>query len=277
MPLDSKEDVERVLETKEVKAQDKGEVATIAVNKVTSLVNIQSPKKTRILLEELGVIVKMAMNFKMTQLIMDSGCTKHMNEHRRLFTSYKAYDGGHVVSGSNLKGKVNDRVRFTKVDYTIIKNGKMLAIGHRKNGLYTCKFRDNSKQQICLASMMDNTTLWQRRLVHANMRLVQKLASNDLVRNLSKLSFERHFCHKFGLGSQGPFTSLSSEIVEITHLEDHRINVYVVQDINGSPSLQVNVLDEGYPKSVKEARCHPIEQVISEFNERTLLSKTKQA
>ncbi|GJV04055.1 glyceraldehyde-3-phosphate dehydrogenase GAPCP1, chloroplastic-like protein, partial [Tanacetum coccineum] len=38
--------------------------------------------------------------------IMDSGCTKHMTGNRRLFTSYKAYDGGHVVFRSNLKGKV---------------------------------------------------------------------------------------------------------------------------------------------------------------------------
>ncbi|GJX29942.1 integrase, catalytic region, zinc finger, CCHC-type containing protein [Tanacetum coccineum] len=38
--------------------------------------------------------------------IVDSGCTKHMTRNRRLFTSYKAYDGGHVVFGSNLKGKV---------------------------------------------------------------------------------------------------------------------------------------------------------------------------
>ncbi|GKE24761.1 retrovirus-related pol polyprotein from transposon TNT 1-94 [Tanacetum coccineum] len=51
--------------------------------------------------------------------------------------------------------------------------------------------------------MVDNSTLWHRRLGHANMRLVQNLASNELVRNLPKLSFERHFCDTCGLGSQG--------------------------------------------------------------------------
>ncbi|GJS00778.1 hypothetical protein Tco_0317286 [Tanacetum coccineum] len=39
--------------------------------------------------------------------------------------------------------------------------------------------------------------------------------------------------------------------------EDDRINEPIVQDLNGSPSLQVNVLDEGYPKGLKEARGHP--------------------
>ncbi|GKC21433.1 retrovirus-related pol polyprotein from transposon TNT 1-94 [Tanacetum coccineum] len=289
--------------------------------------------------------------------------------------------------------------------------------------------------------MVDKSTLWHRSLGHANMRLVQNIASNELVRNLPKLSFERHFCNACGLMSQGnannktrnevpttrvlellhldlfgpspiqsyrgsfytlmivndhlnytwvvfveskddvlekikilckrlenlhdcsivsietnhhsefdqlqfgsfceqhgmsynlsgPFTSQSSEIVEMAHrklrkmsramldgqsipqnlwshaldmatynfnmtskayivlnketirieeylnvtfdesfpepksspsIEDNRINEPIVQDLNGLPSLQVNVLDEGYPKSVKEARGHLIEQVI---------------
>ncbi|GKF47918.1 retrotransposon protein, partial [Tanacetum coccineum] len=105
--------------------------------------------------------------------IIDSGCTKHMTENKRFFTSYKAYDGGHIVFGSNLKGEVigggnitynsititniehvsgidfnlisvgqlcddDCVVSFTKVDCTISKNGKMLAKVHRRNGLYTC-------------------------------------------------------------------------------------------------------------------------------------------
>ncbi|GKC35651.1 retrotransposon protein [Tanacetum coccineum] len=161
-----------------------------------------------------------------------------MAGNRRLFTSYKAYDGGHVVFGSNLKGKVisggnisHDSititnvehvsglafklisvgqlcdddciVSFTKLDCTISKNGKTLAKGHRRNALYTCKLRDNSKQHICFASVVDNSMLWHIRLGHANMRLVQNLASNELLRNLPKLSFERRFCNTCGLGSQG--------------------------------------------------------------------------
>ncbi|GKE08679.1 retrotransposon protein [Tanacetum coccineum] len=286
--------------------------------------------------------------------IVDSGCTKHMTRNIRLFTSYKASDGGHVVSGSNLKGKVvgggnithdsititnvehvsglafnlisvgqlcddNCVVSFTKVDCTISKNGKTLAKGHRRNGLYTCKLRDNSKQQICLASVVDNSTIWHRRLGHANMRLVQNLAFNELVRNLPKLSFERHFCDTCGLGSQGNAHNRTrkevstNRFLELLHLdlvdpssiqrysqtskayivlnketmriekslnvtfdeslpepkssssvEDDRIDELIVQDLNGSPSLQVNVSDEGYPKSLKEARGHPIKQVIDE-------------
>ncbi|GJX15437.1 hypothetical protein Tco_0216269 [Tanacetum coccineum] len=53
-------------------------------------------------------------------------------------------------------------------------------------------------------------------------------------------------------------------------VEDNRISEPIVKDLNGSSSLQVNVLDECCPKSLKEARGHPIEQVIGELNERTL-------
>nr|GEV47389.1 integrase, catalytic region, zinc finger, CCHC-type, peptidase aspartic, catalytic [Tanacetum cinerariifolium] len=44
-------------------------------------------------------------------------------------------------------------------------------------------------------------------------------------------------------------------------VEDDRINEPIVQDLKGSPSLQVNVSNEGYFKSLKEARGHPIEQI----------------
>ncbi|GJZ76749.1 retrotransposon protein [Tanacetum coccineum] len=192
-------------------------------------------------------------------------------------------------------------VSFTKVDCDISKNGKLLAKGHRRNGLYTCKLGDNSKQQICLASVMDNSTLWHRSLGHANMRLVQNIASNELVRNLPKLSFERHFCDTCGLRSQGysqtskAYMVLNKETMRIkeslnvtfdeslpepkssSSIKDDRIDEPIVQDLNGSPSLQVSVSDEGYPKSLKEARGHPIEQVIDKLNEKTLRSKTKQA
>ncbi|GKD16449.1 retrovirus-related pol polyprotein from transposon TNT 1-94 [Tanacetum coccineum] len=176
-----------------------------------------------------------------------------MTRNRILFTLYKAYDGGNVIFGSNLKGKVvgggnishdsititnvehvsglafnlisvgqlcddNCLVSFTKVDCAISKNGKTLAKGLRRNGLYTCKLGDNSKQQICLASMVDNSTLWHRRLGHANMRLVQNLASNELVRNLPKLSFERHFCDTCGLVNQGNANNRTRKEVSITRI-----------------------------------------------------------
>nr|GEV35919.1 hypothetical protein [Tanacetum cinerariifolium] len=57
-------------------------------------------------------------------------------------------------------------------------------------------------------------------------------------------------------------------------VKDDRINEPIVQDLNGSLSLQVNVSDEGYPKSLKEARGHPIEQVIVLLDNQVNSAKT---
>ncbi|GJV29377.1 zf-CCHC domain-containing protein [Tanacetum coccineum] len=39
--------------------------------------------------------------------IKDSGCSKHMMGNRKLFSSYKAYNGGNVIFGSNLRESLN--------------------------------------------------------------------------------------------------------------------------------------------------------------------------
>ncbi|GJV67889.1 hypothetical protein Tco_1483398 [Tanacetum coccineum] len=217
-----------------------------------------------------------------------------MTGNRRLFTSYKAYDDGHVVFGRNLKGKVvgggnithdsititnvdhvsglafnlirvgqicNDDcvVIFSKVDCTISKNGKMVAKCHRRNGLHTCKLGDNSKQKNCLESMMDNSTLWHRRLGHANIGS-QGNANNRTRIEVSTTKESLNVTFDESL----PEPKSSPSVI------DDRINEPVVQDLNGSPSLQVNVMDEGYLESIREARGHPIEQVIGELNERIL-------
>ncbi|GJU52940.1 retrovirus-related pol polyprotein from transposon TNT 1-94 [Tanacetum coccineum] len=61
--------------------------------------------------------------------IKDSGCSKHMTGNRKLFSSYKAYNTGNVIFGSNLRGKICDnkcRVTFSKHDSEITKDGKVI-------------------------------------------------------------------------------------------------------------------------------------------------------
>nr|GEV40146.1 hypothetical protein [Tanacetum cinerariifolium] len=126
----------------------------------------------------------------------DSGCTKHMTMNRILFTLYKAYDGGHVVSGSNLKGKFvgrgnisHDSIIITNVEHVSGLDFNLIGVGH------------------------------------ANMRLVQNLASNKLVRNLPRLSFERHFCGTCGRGHQGNAKNRTrkevstTRVLELLHLD----------------------------------------------------------
>nr|GEU42914.1 zf-CCHC domain-containing protein/UBN2 domain-containing protein [Tanacetum cinerariifolium] len=66
--------------------------------------------------------------------IKDSGCSKHMTGNQKLFLSYKAYNEGNVIFGSNLRGQICDnkcRVTFSEHDSEITKDGKV--IGYSQN------------------------------------------------------------------------------------------------------------------------------------------------
>ncbi|GJU73032.1 retrovirus-related pol polyprotein from transposon TNT 1-94 [Tanacetum coccineum] len=65
----------------------------------------------------------------------------------------------------------------------ITKDGKVIGRDNRKKGLYVMKLGNKLKDKKILATIDENFTLWHRRLGHANMRLIQSLASKELVRN----------------------------------------------------------------------------------------------
>nr|GEX32423.1 zinc finger, CCHC-type [Tanacetum cinerariifolium] len=54
------------------------------------------------------------------------------------------------------------------------------------------------------------------RLGHANMRLIQSLASKELVRNLPKLKFDQHFCDACKIGKQAHASHNAKNIVSTT-------------------------------------------------------------
>ncbi|GJR16315.1 retrovirus-related pol polyprotein from transposon TNT 1-94 [Tanacetum coccineum] len=67
--------------------------------------------------------------------IKDSGCSKHMTGNRKLFSTYKAYNGGNVIFGSNLCGNIigkgqicnnKCRVTFSEHDSEITKDGRVI-------------------------------------------------------------------------------------------------------------------------------------------------------
>ncbi|GJX16367.1 hypothetical protein Tco_0217199 [Tanacetum coccineum] len=78
----------------------------------------------------------LGVDLKPDEWIKGSGCSKHMTGNRKLFSSYKAYNGGNVIFASNLcgniigKGQICDnkcRVTFSKHDSEITKDGKVIG------------------------------------------------------------------------------------------------------------------------------------------------------
>ncbi|GJX91875.1 retrovirus-related pol polyprotein from transposon TNT 1-94 [Tanacetum coccineum] len=150
-----------------------------------------------------------------------------MTGNRKLFSTYKAYKRGNVIFGSNLRGniigKVWDkyvikkcRVTFSEYDSEINKDDKIICRGIRNKGLYVMTLGNKPKDKICLATIDENSTLWHRRLGHANMRLIQSLASKELVRNLPKLKFDQHFCDACKIGKQDHASHKAKNIVSTT-------------------------------------------------------------
>ncbi|GKA42150.1 hypothetical protein Tco_0734810 [Tanacetum coccineum] len=168
-----------------------------------------------------------------------------MTGNRRLFTSYKAYDGGHVIFGSNLKGKVvgGGNITHDSITITNVEHVSGLAFN--------------------LISVV------QSKVVRRCFLRYSQTSKAYIVLNKETVKSEESLNVTFDESFPEPKSSPS--------VEDDRIDEPIAQDLNGSSSLQVNVSDEGYPKSLKETRGHPIEQVIGELNERTLRSMTKQA
>ncbi|GJT44793.1 retrovirus-related pol polyprotein from transposon TNT 1-94 [Tanacetum coccineum] len=110
--------------------------------------------------------------------------------------SNEAYNEGSDIFGSNLgdniigKGQICDnkcKVIFSEHDSEITKDGKVIGRGIRKSGLYVMKLGNKPKDKLCLTTIVETSTLWHRRLGHANIRLIQSLESKELVRNLPKL------------------------------------------------------------------------------------------
>ncbi|GJW27163.1 retrotransposon protein [Tanacetum coccineum] len=172
-----------------------------------------------------GFPICLGVDLEPDEWIKDSGCSKHMTGNRKLFSTYKAYNGGNVIFGSNLRGNIigkgqicdnKCKVTFFEHDSEITKDGKVIGRGIRNKGLYVMKFGNKPKDKICLATIDENSTLWHRRLGHANMRLIQLLASKELVRKLPKLKFDQYFCDACKIGKQAHASHKAKNIVSTT-------------------------------------------------------------
>ncbi|GJQ93780.1 hypothetical protein Tco_0004919 [Tanacetum coccineum] len=90
----------------------------------------------------------LGINLETDEWIKDSRCSKHMT------------------------GQICDnkcKVIFTEHNSEIIKDEKVIGKGIRKGGIYVMKLGNKPEDKICLATLEENSTLWHRRLGHANM------------------------------------------------------------------------------------------------------------
>ncbi|GJR37808.1 retrovirus-related pol polyprotein from transposon TNT 1-94 [Tanacetum coccineum] len=125
-----------------------------------------------------------------------------------------------------------------EVKREITKDGKVLGRGIRKRVSYVIKLGMKPEDKMCLATIDENSTLWHRRLGHANMRLIQSLASKELVRNLPKLKFDQHFCDACKIRKQAYASHKAKNIVSTTRclelLHMHLFGPSVIHSYGGN-------------------------------------------
>ncbi|GJX08811.1 retrovirus-related pol polyprotein from transposon TNT 1-94 [Tanacetum coccineum] len=209
-------------------------------------------------------VIYLGVDLVPDEWIKDIGCSKHITGNQNLFSSYKAYNGGDVIFGSNLrdniigKGQICDnkcRVTFSEHDTEITKDGKVIGRGIRKNGLYVIKLGNKPKDQICLATIDENSMLWHRKLGHANMLLIQSLASKELVRNLLKLKFDQHFCDACKIRKQAHASHKAKNIVSMTRrLELFHMDLFGPSAVRsyGGNRYSLVIVDD-YSRKVEES------------------------
>nr|GEV81829.1 copia protein [Tanacetum cinerariifolium] len=136
----------------------------------------------------------------------------------------RAFVGGSWSdSGEEDDEKVKDETCL--VAHASSKDGKVIGKGIRKKGLFVMILENKPKDQICITTIDENSTLWHGRLRHANMRLIQSLASKELVRNLPKIKFDQHFCDACKIGKQAHASHKAKNVVlttrclELLHLD----------------------------------------------------------
>nr|GEZ78792.1 retrovirus-related Pol polyprotein from transposon TNT 1-94 [Tanacetum cinerariifolium] len=181
----------------------------------------------------------LGIDLKPNEWIKDSGCSKHITGNRKLFFTYKAYNGEHAYNlGFNLLSvsqmcDIKCQVLFSEHGSEIVKKRKVISRGARKSGLYVMKLRNKLKDKIYLIAIEENSTLWHRRLGHANMHLIQSLVSKELVRNLPKIKFDPYFCDACKIGKQAHASHKAKNMVSTT-----RCLELIHMDLFGPSALQ---------------------------------------
>ncbi|GJX42416.1 retrovirus-related pol polyprotein from transposon TNT 1-94 [Tanacetum coccineum] len=200
--------------------------------------------------------------------IKDSGCSKHITGNRKLFSTYKAYNGGNVIFSSNLRGNIigkgtisNDSLNIDNVEHVDKLRFNLLSVGRgiRKKGLYVMKLGHKPKDKICLATIDENSTLWHRILGHANMYLIQSLASKEVVRNLHGLKLDQHFCDAYKIGKQAHASHKAKNAVKCKYVTRNMGNRRKNEENTDSyETLRRNPYDSVTPRDTSPASLHNI-------------------
>nr|GEV75310.1 retrovirus-related Pol polyprotein from transposon TNT 1-94 [Tanacetum cinerariifolium] len=226
-----------------------------AVIQIILLENVQKDRKTRTKEHSSKVLGVIAMK-KMTR--------------RKLFSTYKAYNGGNVIFGSNLRGNIID-----KASKELVRNFPKLkfdqhfcdACKTRKQAHASHKAKNIVSTTRCLELLhMDLFGPSTVRSYEGNLYIlviVDDYSRTDHGREFDNEVQFREFCNANGIthNFSAPRTPESNDVViEKKNLENE------IKD----ETLEINEI-----VNIKESRNHPSENIIGNLNQRTLRSQAQ--
>ncbi|GKB17990.1 retrovirus-related pol polyprotein from transposon TNT 1-94, partial [Tanacetum coccineum] len=175
------------------------------------------------------------VDLKPDDWMKDNGCSNQMTGNQKLFSSYKAYNGGNVIFGSNLRGNIigkghicdnKCRVTFSEHDSEITKDSKIIG------------YSQNSKAYI---------------IPNKHTRKVKESLN---------MTFD-----------ETPLPSKTSPLVDDDLDEEEAIKVTEKKNLEND--IEDETLEIDKIVNINESRNHPLENVIGNLNQRTFRSQAQ--
>nr|GEY42344.1 ribonuclease H-like domain-containing protein [Tanacetum cinerariifolium] len=215
--------------------------------------------------------------------IKDSGCSKRMTGNQKLFSTYKAYNRGNVIFGSNLYGNIigkgqicdnNCRVTFSEHDSEITKDGKVIGRGKQahashkvKNVVSTTRYLELLHIDLSSPSAIQNYRGKRYTLVIVGYSQNSKAY---IVLNKHTKKVKQSLNVTF---NETPLPSKTSSLVDNDLDEGEAIKV--IEKKNLENDIVDETLEIDKIVNIKESRNHPLENVIGNLKQRTLRSQVQ--
>ncbi|GJT24882.1 retrovirus-related pol polyprotein from transposon TNT 1-94 [Tanacetum coccineum] len=208
----------------------------------------------------------LGVNLEPDEWIKDSVCSKHMTGNQKLFSTYKAYNRGNVIFGSNLRGNIISkgqicdnkcRVTFSVHDSEITKDGKVICRGKQAHVSHKAK----------------NIVSTTRCLELLHMDLFSPSAVWSYAGNCYTLVIVDDYSRKVEESlnvtfDETPPPSKTSLLVDDDLDKEDAFKVTEKKNLENDIVDETLEIDETI--NIKESRNQPLKNVIGNLNQRTL-------
>ncbi|GJY11112.1 hypothetical protein Tco_0379297 [Tanacetum coccineum] len=213
----------------------------------------------------------LGVDLKPDDSIKDNGCSKHMTGNQNLFSTYKAYNRGNVIFGSNLRGNIIGKV----------KSLRMICLG------VELELDDWMKDSGCSKHMTGNRKLFSTYKAYNEGKVIfgsnlygNIIGKGQICDNKCRETFSEHDSEITKdakvtpkIVKPTPPPSKTSPLVDDELDEVGAIRVTKKKNLENDIEDETLEIDEVV--NIKESRNHPLENVIGNLNQRTLRSQAQ--